>query len=436
MLTCDYQQKTIQDLFDLFKVKRLNLNPGFQRNSIWQPKDRSKLIDSILKGYPLPSIFLYRRTTDRGEPVYDVLDGKQRIESILRFTGTGQMRRLRFDFLPDGEKERVDWMKLTKRGDGEKILGFKIQIAGVSGEWDDIVSLFVRINSTGKKLALAEITKARHLRSDLLKGAGILGRRWSRYLIENGVLSPAEVDRYKHVELMCELIVSAHASGVINKKDALEKALAGNAALRGRDLKGAIQETNYALTRLRTLLKNPRETRFHKLSDFYSLVIVLQQLNREKLVLHNATQNEQARQLLRGLSTGVDKLNEMSRKLEFTKLQPDQELFRSYLQTVKEGTDALTNRKHRHHILYKLLAPIFEKKDEDRLFNEEQRRILWNSSDVKRCHYCPPSRKLRWSDLSIDHIKPHALGGKTMLDNGQICCRMHNSKMGKKIKAA
>jgi HNH endonuclease len=111
-------------------------------------------------------------------------------------------------------------------------------------------------------------------------------------------------------------------------------------------------------------------------------------------------------------------------------------LFRIFLIffKVKEGTDALSNRKHL--ILYKLLAPIFEKKDDDRLFNEEQRRILWNSAGVKCCPYCPPSRKPGWSDLAIDHIKPHALGGKTILDNGQICCRMHNSKMGKKTNKA
>jgi hypothetical protein len=436
MLICEYNPKTVQDILDLSHAKRLNLNPGFQRNSIWNSKDRATLIDSILKGFPLPSIFLYRRENDRGEPVYDVLDGKQRIESILMFMGKLRGRDFRFDFLPEGEKERTDWTRIKKRGDHGRLLSFRFQVAEVSGEWEEIVSLFVRINSTGKKLARAEITRADHLKSDLLKGASVLARRWSGYLIESGVLSSSEVDRYRHVELMCELIVSAHAAGVINKKDALEKALEGNTALKGRSLQAAIQSTSYALTRLRALLKNPRETRFHKISDFYSLVVVLQQLNREKLVFHSAVQNEQARQMLRALSTGVDKLNEMKRKLDFTPLQADQELFRSYLATVQEGTDALINRKPRHQILYKLLAPIFEKKDEDRLFNEEQRRILWNSAGVKHCPGCPPGSKLRWSDLAIDHIKPHALGGKTVLENAQICCRKHNSKWGKKDKKA
>lgn len=179
-LTCHYGEKTVQDIFELFEAERLNLNPGFQRNSIWKQKDRSKLIDSILKGYPLPSIFLYCRKGDGGKPVYDVLDGKQRIESILMFTGTGKMRRQRFDFLPDEEEERVDWARLTRRGDRDRILGFKFQVADVSGEWDQIVPLFVAINSTGKKLARAEINKAKFLGSELLMGASLLARRWSR----------------------------------------------------------------------------------------------------------------------------------------------------------------------------------------------------------------------------------------------------------------
>src|SRR5450830_47808 len=54
----------------------------FQRQSAWKERDRAKLIESILRNYPLPAIFLYRREED-GKLVYDVIDGKQRLESIL-----------------------------------------------------------------------------------------------------------------------------------------------------------------------------------------------------------------------------------------------------------------------------------------------------------------------------------------------------------------
>jgi hypothetical protein len=74
--------KSVQDIQNLFQRGQLNLEPGFQRQSVWNVRDRSKLIDSILRNYPLPAIFLYKRQ-DQGELVFDVIDGKQRLESLM-----------------------------------------------------------------------------------------------------------------------------------------------------------------------------------------------------------------------------------------------------------------------------------------------------------------------------------------------------------------
>jgi len=54
------QLKTVQDMVNLYEKGMLNLNPGFQRASVWRDSDRRRLIDSILRNYPLPSIFLHR----------------------------------------------------------------------------------------------------------------------------------------------------------------------------------------------------------------------------------------------------------------------------------------------------------------------------------------------------------------------------------------
>ena len=78
----DMYQKTVQDIVNLYENGHLNLSPGFQRDSVWTERDRAKLVDSIMRNYPIPAIFLYRRSSD-GEIIYDVIDGKQRIESIL-----------------------------------------------------------------------------------------------------------------------------------------------------------------------------------------------------------------------------------------------------------------------------------------------------------------------------------------------------------------
>src|SRR5438132_13065884 len=83
------ETKTITDIVNLHEDGLLNLEPGFQRQSVWSERDRAKLIDSILRNYPLPAVFFYRRK-EQGQIYYDVIDGKQRIESILMFMG--QMR--------------------------------------------------------------------------------------------------------------------------------------------------------------------------------------------------------------------------------------------------------------------------------------------------------------------------------------------------------
>jgi uncharacterized protein with ParB-like and HNH nuclease domain len=71
-------QKTVQDIINLYQSGHLNLSPGFQRDSVWTKRDRVNLIDSIIRNYPLPSVFLYRREKE-GDIIYDVVDGKQRI---------------------------------------------------------------------------------------------------------------------------------------------------------------------------------------------------------------------------------------------------------------------------------------------------------------------------------------------------------------------
>ena len=90
-LTHQQSTKTIQDLVNLYEKKHLNLEPGFQRKSVWKEKDRASLMDSIIRNYPLPAIFLYRNQRN-GDVVYDVIDGKQRIESFLMFMGLKQGR--------------------------------------------------------------------------------------------------------------------------------------------------------------------------------------------------------------------------------------------------------------------------------------------------------------------------------------------------------
>lgn len=65
---------------------RLNLNPTYQRGDVWITGARQLLIESILRGIPLPSVILLKPSTGGAQP-FEVVDGKQRLTSILRFIG-------------------------------------------------------------------------------------------------------------------------------------------------------------------------------------------------------------------------------------------------------------------------------------------------------------------------------------------------------------
>ena len=79
----DAYQMSIGELVSLYDEGELIIDPEFQRLFRWEPGQKSKLIESILLGIPLPSIFVYE--TDTGK--WELVDGLQRLSTILEFMG-------------------------------------------------------------------------------------------------------------------------------------------------------------------------------------------------------------------------------------------------------------------------------------------------------------------------------------------------------------
>ncbi|CAG1065925.1 hypothetical protein BAC1_01518 [uncultured bacterium] len=70
---------------DLFHGKQLNLDPPYQRRSVWNQDYKQYFIDTILRNYPSPPVFLDVKITPGGRTVYHVVDGKQRLSAILEY---------------------------------------------------------------------------------------------------------------------------------------------------------------------------------------------------------------------------------------------------------------------------------------------------------------------------------------------------------------
>ncbi len=422
------ETKTITDLVNLYSGEQLNLEPGFQRQSVWVERDRSKLIESILRNYPLPAIFLYRREED-GRIIYDVIDGKQRLESILMFMGEMRGRFWVRTQLPNTEEiEWIDWRRLCKRKLQPLIEGYKIPVIEVDGDMGDIIDVFVRINSTGKALTPQEKRHAKYYNSHFLKEADKLARRFEWYFRNAEVLSPGQIARMKHVELICELMISVHQGDVVNRKTALDKVMATGSFTDAQTRKAA-GKAQAALNRLRRMFPKLHMTRFSQLTDFYSLTVLIGKFLDEGLILDDRRRNRLAQDLLTAFGTNVDKVRESQRRA--IGIKPNEEIYRDYLLTVSQMSDDVNQRRKREGILRSLLESLFARKDAQRGFTSEQRRILWSTAATRKCPgpICG-GKLLTWNDFTLDHIDPYSKGGRSRLDNAALMCRRDNSAKG------
>jgi hypothetical protein len=194
------QHYTIADFLKWNDDDELILNPKFQRGNVWPPPARSYLIDSLLRGYPIPKILL-RTTVDRDSrrTIRDVVDGQQRLRTIIDFAGSkfvlgmkaAEYRGMRYSDLEDDLKDSFLAYKLTCE-----------QLINASD--DDVLEVFVRINSYAVPVNEPELRNARFETefSDLVKA--IVKR--IRPIWELGVLSDRERVRMMDQSLVAEIL--------------------------------------------------------------------------------------------------------------------------------------------------------------------------------------------------------------------------------------
>jgi hypothetical protein len=79
---------TAETVLSQLERGNIELNPRFQRRDAWSRGHKSRFIESLILGLPIPQIVLAERKGARGQ--YIVLDGKQRLLSLLHFSGGGE----------------------------------------------------------------------------------------------------------------------------------------------------------------------------------------------------------------------------------------------------------------------------------------------------------------------------------------------------------
>ncbi len=83
LVRTDAYQMSIGEIVNMYREGDLVINPDFQRLFRWELGQKSKLIESILLGIPLPPIFVFETIDSK----WELIDGLQRLSTILEFMG-------------------------------------------------------------------------------------------------------------------------------------------------------------------------------------------------------------------------------------------------------------------------------------------------------------------------------------------------------------
>ena len=79
---------TTETIVSQLRRGNILLNPRFQRRDAWKPQHKSRFIESLILGLPIPQIVLAEQKEQRGK--FIVLDGKQRLLALMQFWGAGE----------------------------------------------------------------------------------------------------------------------------------------------------------------------------------------------------------------------------------------------------------------------------------------------------------------------------------------------------------
>lgn len=247
-------QYSIEQLIEMINHKSIDLHPSYQRNFIWSPKDQRLLIDSILKGYPLPSFFLFK-TSDNN---YEMLDGQQRAITIFKYykNEISDSQKRYFKDLPNPNLYMEYKLNIIEVGEFNESKG------------ENKEELFYLVNKRGIHLNPAEVNHAYYHDSDFLNLVNKIMDLQA--LIDLDIFTDKTKIRMNDRGLI-EEIVAYLFKGITDKRAAVEDLFQQIIpAEKSNEVYHCFEKT---INRIYVLnqIKPINETRYKQKNDFYTL---------------------------------------------------------------------------------------------------------------------------------------------------------------------
>ena len=319
---------------------RLIMKPPFQRNPVWTDAQKSYLIDTILRGYPIPEIYLQENVDENGEEIYIIVDGQQRLRACLEFIEG------KFSL---SAKEVPDWADLTfdelLGPDKKQIYGYNFIVRQLPNAADEQLRvIFKRLNRNVVALNRQELRHATYWGPFITSMEALSDLD---YWSIAGIFTANDIRRMLDIEYVSEIAV-AYLHGLPNKKSTLDKWY--------ETYEKEYQEQakvnscfNSVLGELSKIIPNIVHTRWRKKSDFYSLFLCL------------AKHEADLPMSKTGRALAQKKLEKFGQDVNASLAKPNTGgmLVRKYVKAVEKAASDLGSRQKRADVLEALLNSVW-----------------------------------------------------------------------------
>ena len=422
----------VRDVLDLKSQQMLVVNSEYQRGVVWTQNQQKKLVDSVLRGYPIPLIYFHHIQQEaaglRSER-FEIIDGQQRINALYEFhEGAFKL----FDPVKDEADARFpDFIKQERCPWGGR---------GFPDLSDELKEQFLDTTLRIVKIETHNPNQARDLFVRLQAGMPLNSQekrdawpgQFTEFVLKLG--GKPNVPRYPGQDFFNVLM------------------RAGRSKDRGRFRQLAAQIAMLFLTWRED--GKWRDTNAAAIDDFYyehlgfdtdssdakRLGEVLDKLmnllpdhqKRKKIVGHEAIHlvllvdallDDYTRSWESEFASAFDVFREQFALAKKTQNDPQPgEHWLQYGVWTRVNSDRAENIQRRHEFF---AAKMHERlplkmKDPQRMFGTLEREIIYYR-DRKRCGECDAD--VIWSEAEIHHVDQHSQGGKTVLENGVLVHR-------------
>ena len=198
----DYQKLVVQEILSLHKQEDLNINPWYQRRSVWTNTQKAYLINTIFENKPVPSLYI-RFSLDlvKEKTIREVVDGQQRVRSIVDYVANAFPARhphhnapVKYEQLKDAQKEAFLLTSMS--------VGYLLAATD-----SDVIEMFGRLNSVSKTLNLQEKRNALFsgdFKQFCLKESSSRLQLW-RHL---NIFSANEIARMGEIQFLSEIVIN------------------------------------------------------------------------------------------------------------------------------------------------------------------------------------------------------------------------------------